>query len=96
MPSVPRPGLKGVYVELPPALVDDVKAFGSGRGQKFRDVVEAALRRHLAYPPPVEAPLPPPPPPPVPPPHPFPDAAGAGQTAPPVEATAKGRKAGKK
>jgi hypothetical protein len=93
MPSVPRPGLKGVYVELPPALVDEVKAFGSGRGQKFRDVVEAALRRHLAYPPPIEPPPPPAPPPPIPPPHPFPD---AGKTAPPVEAPAARRKPGKK
>ena len=90
------PGTKQVGIELDIALTDQAKAFAKSRGETFRKVVEDALRRHMAYPPPVEPPPPPAPPPPVPPPHPFPDAAGAGQTAPPVEKPATGRKPGKK
>ncbi|MBA4067975.1 MAG: hypothetical protein C0501_30585 [Isosphaera sp.] len=60
MPSVPR-SKKGVYVELPPDLVDRARAFAAGRGEPFAAVVAAALARHLANPParPEDVPLPP-------------------------------------
>ena len=85
-------GTRQLGLEVDADLVGQVKEFAKARGETLRKVVETALRRHMTYPPPVEAPLPPPPPPPVPPPHPFPDAGAA----PPVEAPARGRKSGKK
>ena len=57
MPSKPRKH-KGVYVELPPDLVEKAKAFGEKRGEGFKDVVVDALQRHLAYPPSPPAPEP--------------------------------------
>ena len=69
MPSVKRPGMVGVYVELPEGLRDRARAFAAGRGEQFADVVRLAIERHLAYPP---APPVPPPPPVIPA---FPDAA---------------------
>lgn len=59
MPSNPRKN-KGVYLELPPELVEEMKTFATGRGQAFKDAVAEAMRRHLAYPPPPPAPEPPP------------------------------------
>ncbi len=59
-------GTKQLGLEVDAELVDRIKAFAKGRGETLRKVVETALRRHMAYPPPVQ-------PPPVPPPHPFPD-----------------------
>lgn len=74
MPTRPSQGLKGVYVELPPEVIDEAKQFAEKRGESFREVVLAALRRHMAYPPP--PPPPPAPPPPLPEPAPFPNGTG--------------------
>jgi hypothetical protein len=93
-----------VYVELTPEVIEQAKQFAKDRGEKFRDVVETALRRHMAFPSPVPAPVPPsppPPPPPVPPPHPFPDVPPIGEAEVEPERAAsptgkKGRGAGGK
>ena len=69
MPTNRTKGVKGVYVELPPEVLDEAKQFAETRGETFREVVTQALRRHLAYPPP-------PPPPPAPP-LPFPPPASS-------------------
>ena len=74
MPTNRTKGVKGVYVELPPELIDEAKQFADKRGETFREVVTEALRRHLAYPPP--PPPSPAPPPPLPPPAPFADLPG--------------------
>ncbi|WP_439631452.1 hypothetical protein [Gemmata sp.] len=66
MPSVDRPGVKGVYVELPESLLTDARAFAADRGEKFNRVVAEALRRHMAYPPPKPEPQPEPAPVPLP------------------------------
>jgi hypothetical protein len=79
MPRSPVKGTKGVYLELPERVLDEARAFAKRRGETLKDVVTAALRRHMAYPPP--PPAPPEPPPPLPPPEPFPDA-GAVQPRP--------------
>jgi len=53
----PKTGTAQVNAELPAAFLDEVKAFAEGRGEKIRDVIYHALRRHLKYPPaPVELP----------------------------------------
>ena len=59
-------GTKQLGAEITDALVDEVRAFASKRGETLRQVIEAALRRHMDNPPPV---VPPPPPvyPPLPP-----------------------------
>ena len=88
MPSVERPGKKGVYVELPEKLLKDARAFAEARGESFAFVVTEALRRHMAYPPP--PPPPPVPPPPEPPPAPLPDA--KPPEPPPAKAPRKGKK----
>ncbi|WP_439628903.1 hypothetical protein [Gemmata sp.] len=56
MPSNPRKN-KGVYMELPPDLVEQVKALAERRGHTFKDEVIEGLRRHVAYPPPPPAPV---------------------------------------
>lgn len=67
MPSKPRKGRKGIYVELPEPLLDELKKFAEGRGEAIREVIELAIRRHMAFPPAVPPPpLPPPPLPPLP------------------------------
>jgi hypothetical protein len=57
-----KPGVSQVNVELPTALLDEVKAFAEGRGQHLREVVQRALRRHMDSPPPLPPPDPPLPP----------------------------------
>ena len=46
---------------IDPALAEAVRKFATGRGEKLRVVIEQALRRHMANPPPqlVIPPLPP-------------------------------------
>jgi hypothetical protein len=64
-------GAKQVGAEIDEVLLQNAKDFAKGRGETFREVLEAALRRHMANPPPVKTPPPPPvypPLPPVPPP----------------------------
>jgi len=48
-------------IEFPPPLAAEVEAFAKGRGETFKSVVLAALRRHLDNPPPLPTmpPLPP-------------------------------------
>lgn len=55
MPIRPSRDVKGVYVELPPGLVEEVRELAGRNGRGFRDEVEHALRRHLAAPPSVRS-----------------------------------------
>lgn len=80
------PGTKQLNLEVTEGLLAEAKAFAQGRGETMRQVVETALRRHMAYPP-----APPPPPAPLPTPEPLPDAAPAP---PPAKAKKPGRKKG--
>jgi hypothetical protein len=61
MPTQPRPGKKGLYVELPNDLDTALRSYCEQRGLKLADEVRLAIRRHLANPPkPAEVPpLPP-------------------------------------
>jgi hypothetical protein len=60
MPSKPRPGKKGVYVELPEELDAAFRRYCEERGAKLADEIRMAIRRHLQNPPPAEVPpLPP-------------------------------------
>lgn len=56
----PKKGAAQINVELPPEMLDEVKAFAEGRGQTLKFVVWRALRRHMDSPPPLppEPPLP--------------------------------------
>lgn len=51
MPSVPREGKKGLYVELPEAMIADLKEFAERAGTGIAFEVRDAIRRHLAFPP---------------------------------------------
>lgn len=77
MPSVARSGVVGKYIELPPELIAAVERLAAVRGNKFREEVIDALRRHVAYPPPPPTP-----------PAPLPDAAPA---TPPPPKRGRGR-----
>ncbi len=64
MPKNPTKGAKLVSYELPTELVEHLRAFAEGRGERAKDVVVQALRRHMANPPPppqvpADPPLPP-------------------------------------
>ncbi len=61
MPLRPKPGTKQTNIELPIELLEQAKKFAKERGEVFVNVVCAALRRHMANPPPLphEIPLPP-------------------------------------
>jgi hypothetical protein len=59
MPSVERPGKKGIYIELDLELLANAQAFATDRGEKFAHMVAEALRRHMAYPSPPRPILPP-------------------------------------
>ncbi len=61
MPTTPRPGKKGLYIELPTDLDEQLRAYCEERGGKIAEEVRLAIRRHLANPPPL-AELPPLPP----------------------------------
>jgi hypothetical protein len=54
MPKRPSQGVKNVNVELPPDLIEEVRALAERNGRPFREEVESALRRHLKAPPKVE------------------------------------------
>lgn len=51
MPSDRRPGRQGVYVELPPELIAQVRELAGRNLRDFRSEVQHALERHLAAPP---------------------------------------------
>ncbi len=53
MPIRPSKDVKAKYLELPIDLDSAVNDFAADRGQTYRSVVVDALRRHLAYPPPL-------------------------------------------
>lgn len=61
-------GTRQLGVEVDVTLADAVREFSRSRGETLREVVELALRRHLANPPAVVVPTPPP----IPPLPPFP------------------------
>lgn len=73
MPSAPRPGKKGLYVELPEELDTAFRSYCEGRGVKIADELRLAIRRHMANPPPISEP---PPLPPLAPPEPVPKKVG--------------------
>lgn len=52
MPKRPVHGTGQINAEVPVELLDEVKRFASSRGEKVREVLIAALRRHMANPPP--------------------------------------------
>jgi hypothetical protein len=54
MPKRPSQGVKNVNVELPPDLIEAVRALAEKNGRPFREEVVSALRRHLEAPPTVE------------------------------------------
>jgi hypothetical protein len=54
MPKRPSQGVKNVNVELPPDLIEEVRALAEKNGRPFREEVESALRRHLKAPPKVK------------------------------------------
>jgi hypothetical protein len=56
MPTNRTKGVKGVYLELPPDLVEQLKAQARANGRTFRAECEHGLRRHLAAPPAVVTP----------------------------------------
>jgi hypothetical protein len=51
----PKTGVAQVNFELPPEMLDEVKAFAEARGQTMKFVMQRALRRHLDNPPPIVA-----------------------------------------
>ena len=51
MPIRPSKGVKGTYIELPPALVEQMRELARGNGRSFREEAEHAFVRHLAAPP---------------------------------------------
>lgn len=65
MPTKPRPGKKGLYVELPTDLDEQLRTYCEKWGLKIADEVRLAIRRHLQNPPP-QAEVPPLPPVPAP------------------------------
>ena len=83
MPKRPVTGTGQINAELPTELLNQVKTFAKGRGESLREVLMAALIRHMANPPPLVPPPPPVPPPlPVYPPLPPVTAPGAEQKKP--------------
>ena len=62
MPQPPVKGTAQVNAELPTALLDELKQFALSRGEKVREVIAQALRRHMDNPPPPPTALPPLPP----------------------------------
>lgn len=61
MSAKPKKGAAQINAELPPEMLDEVKAFAESRGLTIKHVVWRALRRHLDSPPPLvpDPPLPP-------------------------------------
>ena len=81
MPAVKRPGKVGLYVELPEALNEELRAYCERTGSGVAEQVRLAIRRHLTYPPAPE-------PPPV-----LPDCGPAAQPAPARRGGRTGREA---
>jgi hypothetical protein len=86
MPSRPSKGVVGKYIELAVSIVEEAEAFAKQRGESFKAVVEMALRRHMANPPPLPEPLPPPPLPPL---TPLPPVSPQGVDSPATKPVAK-------
>jgi hypothetical protein len=61
MPIRPTKGTKQTNLELPIEVIDRAREFAKSRGETLSEVVVAALRRHMANPPPLpgSVPLPP-------------------------------------
>lgn len=61
MPIRPTKGTKQTNLELPIDVIEEARAFAKQRRETLSDVVVAALRRHMANPPPLpsDVPLPP-------------------------------------
>lgn len=57
----PGKGKKGLYVELPESVIEQLREFAKSRGEKVGNVVAQAVARHMASPPPLpgDVPLPP-------------------------------------
>lgn len=89
MPIRPSKGVTAKYLELPSELAAEAEAFAKSRGESFKAVVEMALRRHLANPPPPPVPLPPPPVPPI---VPLPPMGPGSESAPSTLGKGRGRK----
>jgi hypothetical protein len=80
----------GKYIELAVSVVEEAEAFAKSRGESFKAVVEMAIRRHLANPPPLPEP---PPPPALPPLTPLPPVTGeSSRTTEKKPSTRKGKK----
>jgi hypothetical protein len=82
----PKTGTAQVNVELPAEFLDEFKQFAEGRGEKIREAIYHAMRRHMAYPPP----------PPVLPCEPLPDSPEVGAEVPQEDAPKKVKGKGKK
>ena len=67
MPKNPTANTVQVMIEFPTDFAEVVKAFAKNRGETRKAVVIAALRRHMANPPPIPVPAPLPDLPPLPP-----------------------------
>ncbi|VTR91867.1 unnamed protein product [Gemmata massiliana] len=65
MPKRPVEGAAQINAELPVPLLDELKRFAKDRGEKVRDVLALAIRRHLDNPPPPPRPVEVPPLPPL-------------------------------
>jgi hypothetical protein len=57
----PGKGKKGLYVDLPIPVLERLRQFADERGERLAAVVEQAVVRHMASPPPLpgDVPLPP-------------------------------------
>lgn len=53
MPTNPTKGKKMLAVELPEQLVEEFRGYAGERGERVNVAVERALRREMAYPPPL-------------------------------------------
>lgn len=51
MPSKERPGLKGIYIELEPALLERIRSLADKHRRAFKEEVAHALVRHADQPP---------------------------------------------
>ncbi|HEV3440089.1 MAG TPA: hypothetical protein VG122_22165 [Gemmata sp.] len=58
-------GTEQLGVGINSEIVKELRVFAESRGETIRAIVEMALRRHMANPPPLPEPLPPPPLPPL-------------------------------
>ena len=61
MPTKARPGIKALYLELPPELYDQLSAVAEGNYRTIKAEAIEAFRRYLKKPEKVKPPPPPPP-----------------------------------